>query len=161
MSSMENTAPENLLTLAERLRWARERKEWSQAHLAMVAEVSTSTVGMIESGARKNKGSLPALAEALGVRYKWLWIGELPVAGPKQEPVAQNAAPSKGAEATTQKAELTAAKPATAPVDEELERRMAGFMALLGHIPKDQRKAALAAATQVLLDHLPLPTTGG
>lgn len=63
-------------SLAQRLKKAREIKGWSQPHLALVADVSTSTVGMIESGARQNKGSLPALAEALGVRYKWLISGE-------------------------------------------------------------------------------------
>ena len=158
MVQMENA--EHPRTLADRLRWARERKNWSQSHLALVADVSTSTVGMIESGARQNKGSLPALADALGVRYKWLMFGELPVTSPKQEPIEPFVRSNSPEGFTAVKIGTAVAKPA-APMDEEVERRLAGFMALLGHLPPDRRKAALVEATQVLVDHLPLPATGG
>ncbi len=47
-------------------------KGWKQAQLALAADVSTGTIGNIESGARKSKGSIPQIADALGVNYQWL-----------------------------------------------------------------------------------------
>lgn len=62
-------------TLAERLKYARDRKGWTQAQVAVAADLSTGTVGNIEAGIRQAKGSLPQIAEALGVSYKWLANG--------------------------------------------------------------------------------------
>lgn len=59
-------------TIAERLKEARELKGWTQAQLAIAADVSTGTIGNIESGARKSKGSIPQIAKAMGVSYEWL-----------------------------------------------------------------------------------------
>lgn len=59
-------------TIAERLKEARELKGWTQAQLAIAADVSTGTIGNIESGARQSKGSVPQIAKALGISYEWL-----------------------------------------------------------------------------------------
>lgn len=64
-----------MLTLADRLKHARAIKKWSQADLAVAAGVSQGTIGNIESGARQSKGSIPQIAEALGIDYKWLAYG--------------------------------------------------------------------------------------
>lgn len=86
MSSMNRTPPADVQTLPQRIRWARDQKGWTQSKLALAAEVSTSTVGMIESGARINKGSLPQLADALGVQFKWLLhgVGDVYQPGPEE-----------------------------------------------------------------------------
>jgi len=145
--------PETVLTLADRMKWARDRKGWSQPHLAVVAEVSTSTVGMIESGARQNKGSLPQLAMALGVRHRWLLHGELPVT----EPMPKAYAPF----ASTDKPEgVTAVPKGTAPIaypplSPEAEQKLTRFLRALRSVPHAQQAAAIAAATEALLDHLP------
>lgn len=68
-------------SLAARLRQARKRVgvELSQTELAEKAGVSQGTVGNIEGGKRGGLESLPLLAEALGVRYRWLRDGEEPM----------------------------------------------------------------------------------
>lgn len=63
---------ENMKTIAERLKEARELKGWTQAQLAIAADVSTGTIGNIESGQRQSKGSVPQIAKALGISYEWL-----------------------------------------------------------------------------------------
>jgi phage repressor protein C with HTH and peptisase S24 domain len=63
-------------TIAERLKHARAAKGWSQGQLAAAAGLSQGTIGNIESGARQAHASLIAIAEALGVSYKWLANGE-------------------------------------------------------------------------------------
>ena len=63
-------------TIAERLKVARDRKDWTQAQLAAAAGVSTGTVGNIEAGIRQSRGSLPQLSEALGVSHAWLAHGK-------------------------------------------------------------------------------------
>jgi phage repressor protein C with HTH and peptisase S24 domain len=75
-------------TLAQRVKYAREQRGWTQSQLAVAAGLSQGTIGNIESGARQARGSLPQIAEALGVEHKWLSLGvgnpwktrELPVA---------------------------------------------------------------------------------
>ena len=62
-------------TIAIRLKHARDQRGWTQAQLAIAADVSTGTVGNIESGARQSKGSLPQIAEALSISHKWLATG--------------------------------------------------------------------------------------
>lgn len=66
-------------TVAERLKHARELKEWSQAQVAAASGLSQSTIGNIEAGTRKAKGSLHEIAKALGVSYEWLanGVGEI------------------------------------------------------------------------------------
>ena len=59
-------------TIAERVKFAREKKHWSQAQLALAAGCVPSTIGNIESGARQSMGTLPKIAKALGVRHEWL-----------------------------------------------------------------------------------------
>lgn len=73
---------ENMKTIAERLKEARELKGWTQAQLAIAADVSTGTIGNIESGARQSKGSVPQIAKALGISYEWLANEEGPMAVP-------------------------------------------------------------------------------
>ena len=63
-------------TVADRLRHAREQRGWTQAHLAVTADVSQGTIGNIESGARQSRGSLPKIAKALGISHDWLADGE-------------------------------------------------------------------------------------
>lgn len=65
-------------SIASRLKEAREEKHWTQAKLATLAKVSQATVGNIEAGLRMGLGSLPRLADVLGVRHNWLRDGELP-----------------------------------------------------------------------------------
>ena len=71
-------------TVAERLRFAREQRGWTQSQLAAASDVSQGTIGNIESGARQSRGSLPKIAKALGVSHDWLADGEgemVPVGG--------------------------------------------------------------------------------
>jgi transcriptional regulator with XRE-family HTH domain len=72
-------------TIAERLKFARIEKGWTQSQLAVAADVSTGTIGNIESEARQAKGSLPQIAEALGVRHKWLYQGIGPMKAALEE----------------------------------------------------------------------------
>lgn len=67
-----------MASIASRLKEAREEKGWTQGKLAEEAGLAQGTVGNIESGARQSLGSLPRLADALGVRNNWLRDGELP-----------------------------------------------------------------------------------
>lgn len=67
---------ELMKTIADRLKFARGLKTWTQTELAVAAGVSTGTIGNIEAGARQAKGSLPQIAEVLGVNLKWLASGE-------------------------------------------------------------------------------------
>ena len=75
-------------TTAERLKYVRAEKGWTQSLLAVAAEVSPGTIGNIESGARQSKGSLPQIAEALGVHHKWLISGKGNVWTKSVEPTA-------------------------------------------------------------------------
>lgn len=67
-----------MTTIATRLKATRHEKNWSQDELAKKSGVSQGTIGNIESGARRAYGSLPRIAEALGVRNNWLRDGDLP-----------------------------------------------------------------------------------
>jgi len=62
-------------TLAERLAWARAKKEVSQERLATLAGVSQSTIGNLEAGIRSSARKLPQIANALGVSALWLAEG--------------------------------------------------------------------------------------
>lgn len=63
-------------TIAERLKYARGLKGWTQPQLAVAAGVSAGTIGNIESGTRQSKGSLPQIADTLGINLKWLANGQ-------------------------------------------------------------------------------------
>lgn len=71
--------PRKLSTLAERMRWARERLRLTQDELAKLAGVSQSTIGNIESGERKKAQAIVELALALQVTAEWLALGMEPV----------------------------------------------------------------------------------
>jgi transcriptional regulator with XRE-family HTH domain len=63
-------------TIADRLKYARGLKQWTQAQLAIAAGIPQSTVCYTESGKRQSKGSLPLIAQALGINERWLAAGE-------------------------------------------------------------------------------------
>lgn len=70
-----------LETLAERLVWARERKEWTQQELADKAGVSQGTIGNLESGARLTARKIASIARALEVDPNWLADNKGPLPG--------------------------------------------------------------------------------
>lgn len=74
-------------TLADRCAWARARLSLTQGELAKRAKVTQSTIGNIESGARKAPRNLLAIARALQVRPEWLQDGEGPVDLPGVPPM--------------------------------------------------------------------------
>ena len=96
-------------TVAERLRFAREQRGWTQSQLAAASDVSQGTIGNIESGARQSRGSLPKIAKALGVSHDWLADGEgemVPVGAielwcVKRAPVSASFSTSSGASLAT------------------------------------------------------------
>lgn len=63
-------------TIGARLKFARKERKLEQDGLAKLAGVTQGTVGNIEAGLRSGLPSLPLLAEALRVRYRWLRFGE-------------------------------------------------------------------------------------
>jgi transcriptional regulator with XRE-family HTH domain len=65
----------DLTTVAGRMKHMREKFHITQTQLAVRAGLSPSAVSNIEAEAREGKGSLPQIAEALGVRHKWLAYG--------------------------------------------------------------------------------------
>lgn len=79
-------------TVAERLKYAREKhKDWSQGQLAVNAGLTPAAISNIERGIRLSKGSLPQLAEALGISHKWLAYGEGEMQMDKNNPPVQAA----------------------------------------------------------------------
>lgn len=67
-------------TLAERLVWARTRKELTQEELAKKARVAQGTIGNLEAGIRKTARKISSIARALDVSTDWLADnkGEMP-----------------------------------------------------------------------------------
>jgi transcriptional regulator with XRE-family HTH domain len=65
----------DMKTLAERLAWARAKKDISQERLATLSGVSQSTIGNLEAGLRSSARKLPQIANALGVSALWLAEG--------------------------------------------------------------------------------------
>jgi transcriptional regulator with XRE-family HTH domain len=65
-----------LLSIAERLKSAREAANLRQDELAARAGVSQGTIANVEGGFRKNPRELLAIARALGVNAEWLKSGK-------------------------------------------------------------------------------------
>lgn len=76
-----------MISLADRVRAAREERQMSQSDLAKRAGVAASTISSIEQGRSKGTTLIVPIAKALGVREEWLVSGKgRKEAGP--EPVA-------------------------------------------------------------------------
>ena len=129
---------EPMSILAQRLKEARLAKGplWTQKHLAVAAGVSTGTIGMMESGKRGNKesipGTTPQIAKALGVRFEWLAYG--------QEPRFED--------------EVSIVN-SLAHMEAELQRRLMEIASLLNSVPVERQTEAYIAATQTLIRYLP------
>lgn len=67
-----------VITIAERLKSAREAANLRQEELASRAGVSQGTIANVEGGFRKNPRELLAIARALGVNAEWLKSGNGP-----------------------------------------------------------------------------------
>lgn len=80
-------------TIAARLKHAREVvRDLTQDQLAVLADVSQSTIGNIEAGTRQGKGSLIKIAKALRVSQDWLIDGDGDMElAPAQKPHTTNA----------------------------------------------------------------------
>lgn len=81
MITLSDTIPDmedlsNLADLADRLKWAREKKGWTQDQLADAAGVSQSTIGNLESRLRQSARKLAMIAKVAGVNAYWLETGE-------------------------------------------------------------------------------------
>lgn len=76
-------------TLAERLIWARNRRNLSQAQLAQVAGVSQGTIANLENGVSLTARKIVAIAAALDVSSAWLAEGKGPVSTEEEPARAQ------------------------------------------------------------------------
>ena len=80
-------------TVAQRLKIAREAKGWNQRKLALASGLTPSAIGNIEAGTRQAKGSLPQIADALGISYRWLAHGEGDMKSTDQGPAHSTLSP--------------------------------------------------------------------
>lgn len=64
-----------LETLGERLRWARERKSWTQEELAEKSAVSRDVIAQTEVNRTKQPKEIIKLCDALDVSPAWLVFG--------------------------------------------------------------------------------------
>lgn len=76
ITSVTSDERDQLRTLGGRLKWARKKRQLSQAALAALAGVSQGTVGNIEAGIRDKPRELLSLAAALKVSPAWLETGK-------------------------------------------------------------------------------------
>lgn len=65
-----------LMTLAERMVWARQKMRLTQEELAKKAGVAQSTIAGLETSYRQNPRRLPQIAKALEIDPMWLAEGK-------------------------------------------------------------------------------------
>lgn len=65
-----------VITFAERLRYIRDKRGYTQERLAMLCGLSQSTIANYESGTRLYTRNLLSLARVLGVSPLWLEKGQ-------------------------------------------------------------------------------------
>lgn len=65
-----------LRTLSERLKWARERKGWSQEDLSIHAGVGRDVIAKVEVGKTRMPKQIGQLADATEVPRAWLAFGD-------------------------------------------------------------------------------------
>ncbi|WP_244098924.1 helix-turn-helix domain-containing protein [Burkholderia ambifaria] len=104
----------DMYTLADRLKWARQKAGWSQEELGKKAGVSQSTIGNLEAGTRNSARRLPQIAAVLGVNALWLAEG-------RGEPASNSKA-----RATYDDAVTSASESARAVIDAILQADQAG-----------------------------------
>lgn len=80
-------------TVSKRMKYARGLKQWNQRQLGLAAGLTGQAIGNIEAEVREGKGSLPQIAEALEVSYKWLAFGEGEMKPAKQAPQESDLSP--------------------------------------------------------------------
>ncbi len=66
----------NVMTIAERLKHAREKRDLTQQQLAKIAGVTQSTIANIENGIRQKPRAIISIAKALAVDPGWLESGK-------------------------------------------------------------------------------------
>lgn len=75
------------MSLASRLKEAREDKGWKKVDLKREAKLrSASTLTELENGTIEESPQIPAIADALGVEVQWLKYGK----GQKHRPIAKD-----------------------------------------------------------------------
>ncbi|WP_230624914.1 helix-turn-helix domain-containing protein [Burkholderia cepacia] len=104
----------DMYTLADRLKWARQKANLSQEELGKKAGVSQSTIGNLEAGTRNSARRLPQIAAVLGVNALWLAEGRGEVAA------------STKAHATYDEAIASASESARAAIDAVLKADQQG-----------------------------------
>ena len=104
----------DMYTLADRLKWARQKANLSQEDLGKKAGVSQSTIGNLEAGTRNSARRLPQIAAVLGVNALWLAEG-------RGEPAANSRA-----RATYDDAITSASESARAVIDAILKADQTG-----------------------------------
>ena len=80
----------NLNTLAERLKWAREKESQSQTSLASKLGVSQGAVEKTENGKTVKPKFLPEASKILDVPYEWLARGTIAYNESQSNPTALN-----------------------------------------------------------------------
>lgn len=66
----------DMKSLAERLIWARQQKNWTQKDLAAAIGAGQSTIAGLENGSRLSSRRVVAMAGALGISPEWLAEGK-------------------------------------------------------------------------------------
>lgn len=142
-------------SIAERLKWARERLGLSQQQVAEVAKVTQGTIANIESGLRRNPRELIAIARA--VRLEPLWLKE--GTGPRESANVQTTEGS-GVAGAPNTDETSAPKPTVASTLNNLgellqqasPKTRAAVADLLGRYAQDPATGrSLAQAIEVLI----------
>lgn len=140
-----------------RLKAARKHAGFTQERLRDITGVPQSTISSAE---RDGHGSAetPVYAKACGVSAMWLATGEGEmIAEPMRELTIEEMAKVSGGSGITTSHIGTAKVIRQEAMTTDTERRLTRLMAVLFQIPESRREAALVAATETLLDHLPPP----